>query len=334
MVASSTESAIEATVANEAPQSPVLSMILTDGAQGLTTIEPSLVDGPHGLTSQPIVWVVRVLESAKVVTYLVVDGTDAIYEMTPEGDAVQVGGSTGGPVVSPGPWPPTGAVVVPLTSPVGPNFPPAQVAVVDESGRLVSVTEKDSVTYTSMPFDGRFGAFGEPGKPGRVHLEWIGGLCDSQITVTVAADLSTITYDMGPQPDCDSIGVGRELVLDFEGSVDVPGIDLRDAADNPKGSPAYTLDCGPLGPDTCQQKAAGIIAANENGSAPNRVVSITFKDECGSYTVFFDDGSGTAASVDCIPSGEIRLKRSLALERLRTLVDDRRVADRQASGAS
>jgi hypothetical protein len=118
--------------------------------------------------------------------------------------------------------------------------------------------------------------------------------------VTVAADLRSITFDMGPQPDCDSMGVGRELVLDFDGSVDVPRIELRDAADNPKGSPAYTLDCGPLGPDTCHQKASAIIAANEKGSPTNRVVSIAFIDECGSYTVLFDDGTGMTASVDCV----------------------------------
>jgi hypothetical protein len=300
VVADLTEADIEATVSNEAPQSPILSMVVTDGQGGLATIEPSLADGRKGLTRQPVVWVVRVLETDKVVTYLVVDGTDVIYEMTPEGDAVQVGGATSGPIVSPGPWPPAGAIIVPLTSPVGANFPPAQVAVIDASGRLVSATEKGSVSYTSMPFDGRFGAYAEPGMPGRVHLEWIGGICDSHITVTVSADLSTITYDMGPQPDCDSIGVGRELVLDFDGPVDVPGIEIRDAADNPKGSPAYNLDCGPLGPDTCQQKAAAIVAANEKGSPTKRVVSITFSDECGSYTVLFDDGSGMASSADCV----------------------------------
>ena len=303
LATTSTESTladIEAIVGNEAPQSPILSMVVVDPSTDLATIEPSLTYTGEGLLIRSTLWVVRVLESDRIVTYIVHDGTDVIFEMTPDNRAVQVGGSTGEPVATPGPWPPEGAVVIPLTSPVGPNFPPAQVAVVDESGRLVSVIEKGSVSYTLMPFDGRFGAYAEPGMPGRVHLEWIGGICDSHITVTVAADLSTITYDMGPQPDCDTIGVGRELVLDFDGSVDVPGIELRDAADNPKGSPAYNLDCGPLGPDTCHEKAAAVIAANEKGSPINHVVSIVFSDECGSYTVLFDDGTGMSASIDCV----------------------------------
>jgi hypothetical protein len=291
---------IEAIIDLEAPQSTILSIVVTQYPEDVEYIEPTLADGQHGLIDQPKLWIVRVLESERLVTYIVVDGTDTIYEMNPEGEAVQVGGSTAEPVATPGPWPPEGAVVIPLTSPVGPNFPPAQVAVVDESGRLVSATEKGSVTYTLMPFDGRFGAYVEPGMPGRVHLEWIGGICDSHITVTVAADLSTISFDMGPQPDCDTIGVGRELVLDFDGSVDVPSIKIEDAADNPKGSPAYNLDCGPLGPDTCHQKAAAVIARNEKGSPTNRVVSIAFSDKCGSYTVLFDDGTGMSASIDCI----------------------------------
>jgi hypothetical protein len=303
MVAGSTESDIEAIVANEAPQSPILSMVVTDGAEGLVRIEPSLAYGQQGLTGRPVVWVVRVLESERVVTYIVVDGTDAIYELGQEGDATHVGGTTGDPVVTPGPWPPDSAVIVPLTSAVGAGKPPVEVAVVDESGRLTGATEKGTVDPFDAPIGtsgSLFDAYAEPAKPGRVHLTWIGGICDGHITVTVAADLSTITFDMGPQPDCDSIGVGRELVLDFERSVDVPSIELRDAADNPKGSPAYNLDCGPLGPDTCQKKASAVIAANEKRSPTNRVVSIAFSDECGSYTVLFDDGTARGADIDCI----------------------------------
>jgi hypothetical protein len=274
-------------------------MVVTDG-EGLARMEPSLADGQQGLNDQPVVWVARVLESERVVTYIVVDGTDAIYEMTPEGQAVLVGGSTGAPVATPGPWPPEGAVIVPLTSEVGAGEPPVQAAVVDRSGRLVNVTEKGTIDPNTLSFEGRFGAYAEPGMPGRVHLAWVGGICDTRVMVTVAEDLGSITIDMGPQPaNCDTIGIGRQLVLDFEGTVDVPGITLKDAADGPtpsEGSPAYDLDCGPLGPDTCEEKALAIVAAN----LPKRVVSITFSDECGSYTVLFDDGTGMSASVDCI----------------------------------
>jgi hypothetical protein len=205
---------------------------------------------------------------------------------------------------SPGTPAPTGAMMVQLTSEVSAGAPPVQVVVIDESGRLTRATEEGAVDPSTYSFDGRFGAYAEPGTPGRVHLVWVGGMCDSRITVTVAADLRAIAFDMGPQPDCDSIGVGRELVLDFEGSVDVPAIALRDAADPAPptaGAGDYTLDCGSLAPDTCQEMADDIVTVNEQGSPGKRVISIMFFDDCGSYTVIFDDGSGITGNFDCAP---------------------------------
>jgi hypothetical protein len=189
-------------------------------------------------------------------------------------------------------------VVIALTNPVGAGQPPARVAVVDESGRLTGVAEKGEVDPSTVTFDGRFGAYAESGKPGRVHLTWVGGICDSQITVTVAADLRSIAFDMGPQPDCDSMGVGRQLVLDFTGSVDVPAIALFEAGAGPPPpvGRGYELDCGPLGPDTCETKAADIVAATPT----QRVVSISFTDECGSCVATSEDGTGVSASIDCI----------------------------------
>jgi hypothetical protein len=232
MVTGSSVADIEAIVANEAPDSPILSMVITDGAEGLVRIEPSLGDGQQGMTDRPVVWVVRVLESKRVTTYIVVDGTDAIYEIGQEGDAVHVGGTTDDPVVTHELSPPADAIVIALPSQVGAGDPPVLAAVVDESGRLISVSEKGSVDPSDAPIGtsgSQFEAYAEPGKPGRVHLVWQGGICDSLITVRVAADLHSITFDLGPQPEnCDSLGVTREIVLDFSGSVDVPSIELRE----------------------------------------------------------------------------------------------------------
>jgi len=294
---------VEAVLADEAPQSPILSMTVVEGA-GLAQMEPTVASGQAGLDRQPILWVARVLEGEFISTYIVIDGTDAIYEMNPNNEPILVGGSTApsGPPPSAAPWPPTGASVVTLTSQVGAGGPPAQVAVVDESGRLTGVTEKGAIDPATVPFDGRFGAYGEPGKPGRVHLEWIGGICDSQISVTVAADLKTITFDMGPVVDCDTIGIGRQLVLDFSGSVDARAIVLGDAT---AGLPAaserlYTLDCGTLGPDTCGTEAAGIVAAALKESPPKRVIAVRLSDDpCGSFTVDFDDGTSRGTIIDC-----------------------------------
>ena len=90
--AKSSVAEIETIIANEAPESPILSMTVVDGPTGLAAIEPSLGTGQDNLIDQPILWVVRVLESERVSTYVVIDGSDAIYEMNPDGDAILVGG--------------------------------------------------------------------------------------------------------------------------------------------------------------------------------------------------------------------------------------------------
>ena len=137
---------IEAVLAHEAPQSPILSMAVVGGAE-LAQMEPTLANGQAGLNRRPVLWVARVLEGEFISTYIVIDGTDAIFEMNPNNEAISVGGSAppAGPSASSGPWPPAGATVVTLTSQVAAGAPPAQVAVVDASGRLVHVAEKGSV---------------------------------------------------------------------------------------------------------------------------------------------------------------------------------------------
>ena len=219
---------IEAVIANEAPQSPILSMAIVDGP-GLAQMEPTLSSLQAGLDRQPVLWVARVLEGEFISTYIVIDGTNVIYEMNPNNEAIMVGGPVpqSGSSASPGHWPPAGARIVTLSSQVAAGASPVQVAVVDRSGRLVGVAEKGSVepSYPSVGVADP-GGYSEPGKPGRVHLAWTGSICDNRITVTVAADLKTIAFDMGPQPLCDSLGVERQVVLDFSGSVDVGTIEV------------------------------------------------------------------------------------------------------------
>ena len=99
--ASSSAADIEAIVNKEAPGSPILSMTVVDGPDGLVTFESSLSDGQEGLILQPTVWIVRVLESERISTYLVVDGSDAIYKMDPIGEAILVGGTPPTPHASP-----------------------------------------------------------------------------------------------------------------------------------------------------------------------------------------------------------------------------------------
>jgi len=298
---------IEAVVATEAPDSPILSISVVDGATTLSVIEPSLRTGQEGLIGQPLVWIVRVLESGRVSRYLVIDGSDAIYELNPEGGAILVGGTppTSQAAATPGAWPPAGAQVISLTSEVAAGQPRVRVAVVDQSGRLRGVAEKGARDPSTMTLDQPIEAYPElEVSPGRVHLVWIGSICDRQITLNVAPDIKTITFDMGPPVDCDSLGIERQLVLDFSGLLDVPSIKLVNASrpaaspsQGSEGTPGYDLACGPLGPDTCQAKAAEVVASTPT----QRVVSLVFSDECGSYRVTFDDGQWITGVIDCIP---------------------------------
>jgi len=96
LTAGSTESTvadIEAIVANEAPQAPILSIVVVDPTTDLATIEPSLIDTGDGSLLGFTLWVVRVLASDRIATYIVHDGTDRIYEMNQTNHAVQVGGT-------------------------------------------------------------------------------------------------------------------------------------------------------------------------------------------------------------------------------------------------
>ena len=295
--ATSTIADIQAIIANEAPDSPLLSMTVVDGATGLATIEPSLGTGQQGLIDRPVLWVVRVLESERVSTYVIIDGSDVIYEMNPEGQAILVGGTppTSGVSPSASPWPPADALVLDLPG-VDIGKPPVRVAIVDKSGRFVSAMEQDPATVTP---EGRFGAYAEPGKPGRVNLAWIGGVCDSQVTITIGSDLRSISFDMGPQPNCDSIGVGHELIMYFTGTVDVPAIQVGEGHVVPTPSAPQASARGRLRPGcpTRAKRSGDIVDANPE----KRVVSIQFTDECGSYHVTFVDGNGVAAIIDCIP---------------------------------
>lgn len=313
----SSEQDIATIVLDEAPGSQIMSATVVDGPTGLAAYEPALGTGQANLIDQRALWIVRVLESERAVTYIVIDGSDAIYEMNPEGEPILVGGEspTSEASISPGEWPPADALVVELVGGVDVSQPHVRVALVDQSGRLVSAVQQNPV---AVPFEGRFGATAEPGKPGRVNLAWVGGTCDSQMTVTIAPDLGSISFDMGPQPVCDSIGIERQLILYFSGAVDVPSIQLVNGSTGksqpsssaePVGStclrcPAFVrpdVTCGDLGPDTCNARVVEILEANNGRS----VESITFTDECGSYTATFRDHRDAIGSiVECLLTPE------------------------------
>jgi hypothetical protein len=108
-----------------------------------------------------------------------------------------------------------------------------------------------------------------------------------RIATYIVRDGSDMIYEMNP--DNQAIQVGGLLA----------GASATPIA-SPAGGRSYALDCGQLGPDTCRINAADIVAASEASNPPRRVVSIRFTgDECGSYTVTFDDGTRAITIMDC-----------------------------------
>ena len=183
-------------------------------------------------------WIVRVLEHRALVTYLVVDSIASIYELTDAGP-VLLALSTPGQPVSPspspireptptpspawGPWPPPDAFsVMEFKDDAGRK---AFVAIVDASGLLESVSE--GVPDATIE-DGAFeGFFRDPSGAHRYRLRWTTRVCDLEMTVSIARAVARIVIEHKPREGCDSMAVGRDLVLEFSQDVDPAEVQLQ-----------------------------------------------------------------------------------------------------------
>ncbi len=230
----STAAEVAATVSETVRGAEFLSMVAVDGELGLQRVEPSIGVFAR-LQGQRAIWVVRLLDrcvirctaragAGEFGTYLLVDGTDTLFKIDADNVATQVVGTL--PVASPVPWPPDGATVIVLRSPVGEGRPQPRVAVVDLSGRLTSAREvRDSDPPVTIVEEGDRAGFARD-REGAYRLRWAGGICDGDLTVTIAADLRGIVVDGGQQVACDAMGIGRELVLKFSQQVDPADVDV------------------------------------------------------------------------------------------------------------
>ena len=76
---SSTADGIAALAQRQAPSGTILSVFVTDGANGLVQAEPVVAVSAPDLTVVVAVWGIRVLEAGRTSTYLVPDGSEDIY---------------------------------------------------------------------------------------------------------------------------------------------------------------------------------------------------------------------------------------------------------------
>jgi hypothetical protein len=121
---------------------------------------------------------------------------------------------------------PEGIAIVVLTSQVGRGRSPVRVTVVDRSGLLTLVRE---VRSSDPPFLGVTAAgnvFVASGGGTQIRLLWIGSVCDGPTTVTIGSGVAAIVVDVGTRQACDSMGVGRELVMTLSDLVDPASIDV------------------------------------------------------------------------------------------------------------
>lgn len=220
----SATAAVEAVVAEETPGDSILSMAVVDGPTGIGRIEPSLGTGRGGFIDEPWMWVVRVLEGDRSVTYLVIDGTDAIFEMDREGVPVPVGGSAR-PTGAPSP----GAFATFRFDLVGSEGPVVPMTVVDASRRLIAAR---SATPEEL---GRPGPEAEPGRlavdelsPGTLLVRWGGGVCDSALKLIVETGVPINLGLRGDHPPCDAMGIGRGVVLSLFGDIRADHVTTED----------------------------------------------------------------------------------------------------------
>ena len=215
------------------PGVSILSAVHVDGDEGLRRMEPALAEGGSSLIQEAQLWVVRVLDAGELGTYVIVDSTGSIYELTAEGPVLAALTTPGEPVspspspspTSPawGPWPPQNAFsVMEFKDDAGRK---AFVAIVDASGLLESVAE--GVPDPAIGGGAFEGFVRDPSGAHRYRLRWTTTICDREMTVSIAREVARIVIESAPRDGCDALAIGRDLVLQFTEDVDPAAVELQ-----------------------------------------------------------------------------------------------------------
>ena len=203
------------------PASEVLSLTSLPG-RGLASFDPTRPTAAEQLAGERHVWVVRVLEDGRARSILITDDDRESFLIDDADGLVPLATA---PRQTPPPWPPAGARLITLTSPVADGRPPARVALVDDSGRVTDARE--AAGGDGAPKVGEEFAEMRMGDGVQAYLlTWTGGPCDGDLTITLAEDLRTITISHGVQA-CDATGIRRSLVLTVDGGVDPAKVEVN-----------------------------------------------------------------------------------------------------------
>jgi hypothetical protein len=215
-------------VEGEAPGSAVLSIVAVNGTTGIESVEPTLGQGFDGTTEEIAIWVVRVLESERLSTYLVIDGEDRIYKVDANGAPVLVDGERPALTTpSASAAEPTPLEPATLTLELTGDDRPIPFDVLDRTDLLVDAREATS-DERSQPWDGAMAI--QNLAPDTILVRWTGSVCDRhpRLTIEEADGRPEALRLTDVRPGCDLIPISRGVVLRF--SIGVDAGDLTGAA--------------------------------------------------------------------------------------------------------
>jgi hypothetical protein len=204
-------------------------------ANGVRSIEP-LVDE---VNNEQGAWVIRALvggdATPTVRTFLVGHiGWWTVFEVSEAAVIDRTPPLEGAPTPVPSDepartFPPAGSIVVFLPKDGG--FEPSKIraALVDLSGRVTGVRapRPNEPRLIANAGGGRGALLPDPAVPDRYQLVWSGGICDKDMIVTIDATFSKVVVDSPLPGDCDSIAQEHRLVLDIDGAVSPPAVEVR-----------------------------------------------------------------------------------------------------------
>ncbi len=118
--------------------------------------------------------------------------------------------------------------------------------------------------------------------------------------IAVSADRVTITVLVRTLPGGNDCPGNPDFPVDIQLTEPLGARSLFDGGVFPSAGPitSYELACGPVEPVVCSARGAEAVRDAEGGPGGPRVVSVTFLDEAGSYTLLMDDGSGVTMVVN------------------------------------
>jgi hypothetical protein len=126
-------------------------------------------------------------------------------------------------------FPPVDSAVVTLPKDAGFIPPRHRAALIDLSGRVTAV--RAAQADDPLPRDSTSGRpaylVPDPTASGRYHLVWTGGICESGTVVTIARDFKSVELTTPMPGNCDMLGHEYRLILDVDGPLDPPAVEVR-----------------------------------------------------------------------------------------------------------